>query len=101
MSNKSVYGQLMDLNNEEPSEITEIAPVKTQPIKPAKVSLLKAVPQAPPTVEEEKKEAASHSNHDTKQPRHHDTVIPRHHDVTIESIRAAVKHFGKEAATHR
>jgi hypothetical protein len=30
-----------------------------------------------------------------------DTVIPRHHDTTIESIRKAVKQFGKEAATHR
>lgn len=29
------------------------------------------------------------------------TVIPRHHDTTVESIRKAVKQFGKEAATHR
>ncbi|HLE75165.1 MAG TPA: hypothetical protein VI864_03865 [Candidatus Bathyarchaeia archaeon] len=35
------------------------------------------------------------------QPSHHDTVIPRHHDTTVESIRKAVKQFGKEAATHR
>jgi hypothetical protein len=34
-------------------------------------------------------------------PRHHDTVIPRYHDTIIEIIRAAVKQFGKEAATHR
>lgn len=34
-------------------------------------------------------------------PSHHDTVIPRHHDTTVESIRKAVKQFGKEAATHR
>lgn len=34
-------------------------------------------------------------------PSDHDTVIPRHHDTTVESIRKAVKQFGKEAATHR
>lgn len=32
--------------------------------------------------------------------RHHDTKQPRYHD-TIQLIRAAVKQFGKEAATHR
>ena len=37
----------------------------------------------------------------TKQPRHHATVIPRYHATMIGSIRAAVKIFGKEAATHR
>lgn len=44
--------------------------------------------------------------------RHHDTVIPRHHDTTtpreeegtsdrIETIRSAVRQFGKESATQR
>lgn len=35
--------------------------------------------------------------HDTKR----DTTIPRHHDTDLETIRRAVKQFGKEAATHR
>ena len=40
-------------------------------------------------------------NHDTMTPRNHDTVVSRYHDTTIESVRKAVKEFGKEAATHR
>jgi hypothetical protein len=38
---------------------------------------------------------------DTKQPRNHDTTVSRYHDTAIESVRRAVKEFGKEAATHR
>lgn len=38
---------------------------------------------------------------DTTTPSHHDTKPPRYRDTTIETIRAAVKVFGKEAATHR
>ena len=37
------------------------------------------------------------TNHDVS----HDTVIPVHHDSMVESVRLAVKEFGKEAATHR
>jgi len=33
--------------------------------------------------------------------RHHDTTVPDIHGVAIESVRKAVKEFGKEAATHR
>jgi hypothetical protein len=40
-------------------------------------------------------------NHDTVIPRHHETKQPRYHDTIVEHIRAAVKQFGKEAATHR
>lgn len=36
-------------------------------------------------------------HHDTK----HDTTQPRHHDTMVETIRRAVREFGKEAATHR
>lgn len=36
-------------------------------------------------------------HHDTK----HDTMQPRNHDTMVETIRQAVKEFGKEAATHR
>ena len=35
------------------------------------------------------------------QPRHHDTTASRYHDTVIETVRKAVKVFGKEAATHR
>lgn len=35
-------------------------------------------------------------------PRNHDTMVSRYHDtMMVERIRAAVKPFGKEAATHR
>lgn len=37
----------------------------------------------------------------TKQPRNHDTVVSRYHATMIETMRKAVKQFGKEAATHR
>src|SRR5690349_16739941 len=57
--------------------------------------------------------AAHKTHHDTVIPRHHetthDTTLPRHHDAgeeradedIAEVVRKAVKHFGKEAATHR
>ncbi len=45
--------------------------------------------------------AALPSHRDTTVSRHHDTVTPRNHDTVIETIRKAVKEFGKEAATHR
>lgn len=41
------------------------------------------------------------SNNDTVTPRHHDTTQSIYQDDTIESIRKAVKHLGKEAATYR
>lgn len=41
------------------------------------------------------------SNHDTMTPSNQDTMPPRYHDAIIETVRKAVKEFGKEAATHR
>lgn len=41
------------------------------------------------------------SKRDTVIPRYHDTMVPRYHDTMVQKIRAAVKQFGKEAATHR
>jgi hypothetical protein len=43
------------------------------------------------------------SERDTTVPRHHDTMTPRYHetDPLFEKTRRAVKHLGKEAATHR
>lgn len=40
-------------------------------------------------------------NHATTQPRNNGGMVSRHHDVLIPIVRAAVKLFGKEAATHR
>src|SRR5260221_4878540 len=39
--------------------------------------------------------------HATVIPRNRATTLPRYHHTMIETIRAAVKEFGKEAATHR
>ncbi|HRN51125.1 MAG: hypothetical protein KIT46_09080 [Anaerolineales bacterium] len=55
------------------------------PIQPKSPLIKKAQPPAP----------------EVKNPSDHDTVIPRYQDTTVESIRKAVKQFGKEAATHR
>jgi hypothetical protein len=43
------------------------------------------------------------SERDTTVPRHHDTTVSRYHetDPLFEKTRRAVKHLGKEAATHR
>jgi hypothetical protein len=41
------------------------------------------------------------ANHDTKPPSNHDTTVSRYHETMIETVRKAVKQFGKEAATHR
>lgn len=83
------YGKLMELNkpiqadNIEPQELSFKEVVS--PVKEAPKPIINSTPQ----------------HHDTKQPRHHATVIPRYRDTTIETVRAAVKIFGKEAATHR
>ena len=38
---------------------------------------------------------------DTMTPRHHETTVSRYHETIIETVRKAVKDFGKEAATYR
>ena len=40
-------------------------------------------------------------NHDTVVSSNHDTTTPGLSDATVETVRKAVKKFGKEAATHR
>jgi hypothetical protein len=42
-------------------------------------------------------------HHDTMQPSNHGTMIPEQseEEETIETVRKALKHIGKEAATHR
>jgi len=82
------YGDLMKLNQLEQAETDE-----TQELKSERVI-------SPVTVQGDGKKRKPQYR-DTKQPRHHDTMTPRYRDTTIEVIRAAVKVFGKEAATHR
>ena len=47
------------------------------------------------------REIKTPSHRDTTTPRNHDTVVSRYHDTVFESVRKAVREFGKEAATHR
>jgi hypothetical protein len=67
----------------------------------------KPVTVNPPKVEEEKSpkpsspESEAPSNRDTMTPSNRDTTVSRYHDTIIETVRKAVKGFGKEAATHR
>jgi hypothetical protein len=77
---------------------------------PDSSSLHKAPATVPQTVIQPEAEIVpADASQDNKQPRHHGTVIPRHqgiktprnHDTLIQTIRSAVKQFGKEAATHR
>jgi hypothetical protein len=91
-----IYGDLLKLNQDQqsPAAAPRVEPVQASTPKP------KAKPRPKP-VQELSRDTTISSNHDIKQPRNHDTTISRSHATMIESIRAAVKLFGKEAATHR
>lgn len=91
----------MDLNNEEQSDVPVASGIKSDQPKPSTGKSQKPKPVSPISQSQANKPDNSSSNRDTTIPSNHDTVIPRHHDTTVEAIRAAVKHFGKEAATHR
>jgi hypothetical protein len=58
-------------------------------------------PKREKTATTSKRDTMKPRNHETTVPRYHDTMIPLVHGVAIESVRKAVKEFGKEAATHR
>jgi hypothetical protein len=73
------------------------SPIQSEPV-PSPLPVLE-----PPVAEQSK----SASERDTVIPRHHDTTVDttvsRYRDTTplFEKTRRAVKHLGKEAATHR
>ena len=50
---------------------------------------------------ETKQTKTSLKQSDPKPPRYHDTTVSRYHDTIVETVRKAVRQFGKEAATHR
>lgn len=75
-------------------------------LKPEMVDLGDAVPIQPKLPIEKKTQSSTPaakppSDHDTVIPWYRDTTTPRNRHATTESIRKAVKQFGKEAATHR
>jgi hypothetical protein len=100
-------------------EQTAVAPPKVSPPPSQKTTSqdkgTSTIPSSSNTTvsREEPKLKTSKAISDTVIPRYHDTingtVIPLNHDTTIgephedisEVVRKAVKHFGKEAATHR
>lgn len=50
---------------------------------------------------ENKNQEKQPSKLDTSQPRHRGATVSRYQDTTVETVRKAVREFGKEAATHR
>ena len=55
----------------------------------------------PPVEKVQSENTKKAKEHKFKQPSNRDTTTPRYHDTIVEIIRASVKVFGKEAATHR
>jgi hypothetical protein len=83
------YGKLMALNQQAPAD--RLDPQKPQ----AKES------PSPAAANQSEPKAARTRSGDTVIPRHQATMTPRYRDTSVETVRAAVKVFGKEAATHR
>jgi hypothetical protein len=69
-------------------------------VKPEKVDLGDLPPIEKP-IGKQAEQQEKPGNRDTTTPRYHDTTLSRYHDAIIETIRKAVRQFGKEAATHR
>src|SRR2546430_14442599 len=95
---------------EESKEKKILSPVvsSSTPIKPLAHPILKQneVVKKPENLKSRKPEnwlgkKAVKTNNNTVIPRHHDTMASLNQDNTIETIRKAVKHLGKEAATYR
>lgn len=79
-------------------------PAGKEPSPPAKPSVSPKRKSAKPRAVSLKKTAQTKSRprqEATVIPRHHDTTVSRYHDTMVETVRVAVKQFGKEAATHR
>jgi hypothetical protein len=85
------YDQLMKFDQAKP--VGSAKPEKSQ----AKVGVSPMVKEVPGRSKTRKEQ----TRRDTKPPRNHATTTPRYHDPIVEAIRAAVRVFGKEAATHR
>lgn len=77
--------------NSEPSQ-----PVKPRVSRPRQTTKPKAISSKKTNLSQPKRNQEA-----TVIPRHHDTTVSRYHDTMVETVRVAVKQFGKEAATHR
>lgn len=92
-----IYGDLLKLNEEKNAktprkeEAGVSSPELAQPISPSKTK----------TPKPSDDDTTTPRHRGIKQPHNHATVVSRYQGATVEVIRAAVKLFGKEAATHR
>jgi len=102
-----IYDQLMNLDKAK--EVQRPKP-KPLPRSEGKAAISRSKPIAPVTetnfslednVSLDKSKGVRKLRRDTVAPRNHATTTPRYHDTMIGILRAAVKQFGKEAATHR
>jgi hypothetical protein len=96
-----IYGDLEKLNDRkyveqpQPQEAPPIAPV----VSAGKSERVEEV--RPITMPPRHRDTTTPRNRATKPPRNRGGTVSRYHDSLIRAVRAAVKRFGKEAATHR
>lgn len=80
------------------ANVESVAP--PQPLEPKK----KKIARKTKTTKKEKSDRGGiviPRHQDTKHGIKRDTMPPRYHDTIVETVRRAVREFGKEAATHR
>lgn len=110
MSKKGNYAGINELNESAffrpPSQPQIITPSPTQnnePLSSEKVEktndIILSEQISLPSQKTSKKETKPHNT--TTIPRYHDTTQPNNDEIIIETIRKAVRHLGKEAATYR
>ena len=88
------------LIEKQPSPVIE----SPAPVQPQISNESTEITKKPETIKQEqskRRDTTTPRYHDTTVSRYHDTTIPHIHGVTIDTVRKAVKEFGKEAATHR
>jgi hypothetical protein len=93
MSN--IFTKLLEDDNRQHQELASLQP------NTMTTTLPKAVVYESDSQTAEQQPVTTTPQPDTMPPRHHATTQPRLHDTMVETIRASVKAFGKEAATHR
>lgn len=96
-----IYGDLLKLNQPAQADAPAVSSRAQQVATKLEEQLSTVQPETNSTGIEAIQSDHQGDNPDTLIPRHHGIKQSRHHDTVIPLIRAAVKQFGKEAATHR
>ena len=91
-----LYGDLLELNNEPPTP-----PPSEEQATPSPANESSSKTNTSKKKRQIKRGTMTPRHRGITQPRNHATVVSRYHATMMESIRSAVKLFGKEAATHR